>query len=102
MTIKIENDPLFIAQRLKEIDSSYYIIFNTEKKQFEVHSTEQLGTSFCFSVKFPSLDERTIDYALRTRCEKADAIIKALDEENEKIELRLARTALEKIQEGLC
>lgn len=102
MTIKIEHDPLFIAQRLKEIDPTYYIVYNIEKHQYEVHSTDQLGSSYCFSVKYPSLDERTIDYARKTRADKADALIKALDKENEKIGLCLARTALEKIQEGLC
>ena len=102
MTIKIEHDPFYVVERLREIDPSYYVVYNCDKCQYEVHSTEQMGSSFCFSVKFPNLDERTVTLALRTRSEKVEEIIKALDEENEKTELRLARAALEKIQEGLC
>lgn len=83
--ILIENDPLFICQRLKEIDKSYFVLYNLKKKQFEVHSKDQLGGSFCFTVRFDALDARTIDYALKTRREHIDEIIKTIDKENERL-----------------
>ena len=100
--IKIEHDPLFIAQRLREVDKSYYIVYNTDFQRYEVHSSEQKGGSFCFIVKDNTLDARTIDYALKSRSENVEKLIRALDEENERNRLRLARSALEKIEEDLC
>lgn len=102
MLVKIESDPLYIAERLREIDESYYIVYNTDRSCYEVHSNAQKGGTFCFGVKDNALDARVIDYALKTRSDKADEIIAALDKENERLALSLARGAIEKIQEGLC
>jgi hypothetical protein len=41
MRIKIENDLFDICNRIKEIDDGYFIIYDTEKDRFEVHSTDK-------------------------------------------------------------
>ncbi len=97
----IENDPLFIAQRLKEVDKSYFILFNLKEKRYEVHSTQQFGGSFCFSVKDDVLDERAIFYALKTRKEKMDEIIKQMDAENDKLQKKQLHSAVEKVVEEI-
>lgn len=83
--IKIENDPCFICERLREIDKSYFVVFNKDTQHFEVHSSEQIGGSYCFTVRFDELDERTIDYALKSRKERQSELIEMLDRENEKL-----------------
>lgn len=57
----------FIASRLKEIDPTYYVVYDPKKRRYEVHSDEQRGGSLCFVVSYYRLDARTIDYALETR-----------------------------------
>lgn len=84
--IEIQNDPCFISQRLKEIDKSYYILYNIDKFRYEVHSSEQIGDSFCFVIRFDALDERTICYARMTRREQRDKLIQELDLQNAKIQ----------------
>jgi len=81
----IKNDVFDIASRLKEIDNSYYIIFNPEKKRFEVHSSEIGKSSLCFVVPFDRLDKRTIDYALKTRVQNIKKLEKEIEENNKKI-----------------
>lgn len=63
----ITDDLYFIASRLKEIDPSYFVVYNLLKSRYEVHSKEQRGNTLCFVVPYDRLDARTIEYAKRTR-----------------------------------
>ncbi len=63
----VTDDLYFIASRLKEIDPTYYVVYNLDKSRYEVHSDEQRGNSLCFVVPYGELDARTLDYAARTR-----------------------------------
>lgn len=99
--IKIEHDPFFICERLREIDSSYYLVFNNDAKQYEVHSSDQVGGSYCFTVRYDDLDERTLVYALRTRKERQNALIDELDRQNEKFQKDAMNKAKETVMEVL-
>ena len=85
MLIKIFEDVFFITNRLKEIDENYFVVFNTQKKKFEVHSSKQ-KQSYCLTVPYKTLDQRTISLVLKTRKENFDKILKEIEEENAKIE----------------
>lgn len=100
--IKIENDVLFISQRLKEIDKDYYIIYSLDDRNYQVHVKGQSKNSYAFTIPFSCLDERTIYYALKTRRERQDEIIKEIDRENEKLQEKLIKQQVEKIKEALC
>ncbi len=63
----VTDDLYFIASRLKEIDPTYYVVYNLVKSRYEVHSDEQRGGSLCFVVPYGTLDARTLDYAKKTR-----------------------------------
>jgi hypothetical protein len=81
----IVNDLFDIADRLKEIDSSYLVLFNTNTKKYEVHSTLQGQSSLCFIVPFDKLDARTIDYAKKTRVQNLEKLETEIEENNKKI-----------------
>lgn len=99
--IVIDSDNLFILERLKEIDKSYFIIFNLIRKKYEVHSSSQKGNSYCFTIPYNTLDERTIEYARKTRIERRDEVIKEMDRENEKREKNLYKQAVDQLKEVL-
>ena len=65
--VPVTDDVYFIASRLKEIDQTYYVVYDPVKRRYEVHSDEQRGGSLCFVVPYGRLDARTVDYALKTR-----------------------------------
>jgi len=99
--IVIENDNLYILERLKEIDDSYFITYNLVTKKYEVHSNEQIGGTYCFTVPYPALDERTVLYAKKTRVERRNDVIKEIDFENEKREKEVYKEAINHFHEVL-
>ena len=99
MLIKILSDNLFITNRLKEIDSSYFVVFNTKSNRYEVHSKRQAENTFCVGLPFSKLDERAVDYALKTRVENIEKIIESIEKNNKKIENNNKKFILNKIEE---
>ena len=97
--IKIESDPYFICQRLREIDDSYFVVYNKNSRAFEVHSSDQVGGTFCFVVRYDDLDDRTLDYARRTRAERQNQVIEELDRENARLEREFEKRVLESKEE---
>ena len=75
MLIRINTDNLFITNRLREIDNSYFVVFNTHSNKYEIHSKRQVENTFCVGLPFSELDERTVDYVLKTRIENIEQIL---------------------------
>lgn len=86
--VVIRDDVYDIGKRLREVDSSYFVVYDTFKEKYEVHSTDTQGaTSYCFTVPFNELDARTITYAMETNVKlRGDKIIEEMEKNNEKIE----------------
>ena len=80
--VKIEKDLFSIADRLKEIDGRYEVYRNTVAHRFEVYVERALQ----FVVPFQKLDARTLEFARKTRIERAEKILKEMDEVNARIE----------------
>lgn len=100
--VKIEGDPYFISERLKEVDVSYVIYYNLISKNYEVHSNEQVKNSYCFRVPFDVLDERTVLHAKRTRSENRDKIIAEIEKDNLLLEQQNIKKQVEMLKEALC
>lgn len=83
MKIKIESDVFDVLKRLKQIDESYFVLFDTDKKVFELHSDNQPFTSFCLTLPFDCLDYRTIEKTLKTRIENRKKLIEELEKNNQ-------------------
>lgn len=99
--ILIENDVYFISQRLKEIDKGYFIVLNKSKQKFEVHNIFQRGGSYCFTLPYSCLDQRAIDYTLKTRSQNMEKIIQEIDAQNKQIEANNLKIIRNKIEEVL-
>lgn len=82
MKIKIEHDVYNISNRIKEIDRFYYIVFNTSKNCFEVHNSSQTENSFCLTIPYDFLDERTLNLVNETRVENIERILNKIENEN--------------------
>ncbi|HEY8423462.1 MAG TPA: hypothetical protein VIL23_01715 [Clostridia bacterium] len=76
MKIKIENDLYDIANRLKSIDSGYFVVFDTERKKYEIHNTNNIGNTYCLTVPYDCLDARAVDFVNKTRRERFDKLLK--------------------------
>lgn len=81
-----------IPERLKEIDKSYFVIYNTMIDKYEVHSTENKdGDTYCLTLPYDELDSRSIDYVRKTRVENARIIWEEMKRNNEKLEIEKAK-----------
>ncbi|HHW89402.1 MAG TPA: hypothetical protein GX745_00655 [Clostridiales bacterium] len=74
MKIKIDNDLYDIANRLKSIDSGYFVVYDTSRQKYEVHNSDNIGNTYCLTVPYERLDARTVDLVNKTRRERFDKI----------------------------
>lgn len=84
--ICISRDVFDIADRLREIDSNYLLMYNPRKQRFEVHRQSQGRVSYELTLPYDRLDARSVEFCLKTRRERAEALLKELDEENTALE----------------
>lgn len=82
----VEDDLFSIVKRLKEIDSTYFVVENYKTKRFEVHSFAQRGNSLALALPYKVLDFRTINHVLKTRRERQDELYKEMELNNAKKE----------------
>ena len=99
--LKIQSDVYFICQRLREIDDSYFVMYNLDRQAYEVHSNAQGRDSFCFTVPFEQLDGRTIEFALKTSAHRRDEIINEIEKNNQLVYERELKRQVDKIKEAL-
>lgn len=65
---KPELKPVFtntydIPRRIKDYDSSFFVVFNTKKQRFEIHSLEYPeGQTLSCTIPYTELDERAIQH----------------------------------------
>lgn len=100
--LEIEEDVYFICLRLREIDKSYRVLYNLARQCYEVHSFEQSKSSYCFTVPYSQLDERTVLFALKTRSENRDKLIAEIEKNNQDVYDRQIKTQVKMLREALC
>mgnify|MGYP004642250925 FL=1 len=85
-SFEIESDCLDIIKRIKAVDEDYFVVFNMDKKKFELHNKSQGGNTYCLTFPFNILDERAVTLVLKTRVQNSDALFEEMQRENEKQE----------------
>ena len=85
-SFEIESDCLDIIKRIKAVDEDYFVVFNMDKKKFELHNKSQGGNNYCLTFPFNILDERAVTLVLKTRVQNSDALFEEMQRENEKQE----------------
>ncbi len=82
MKFKVFSDAYNISKRIKYIDKSYYIVFDTQKNKFELHSKNQVP-SYCLTLPYNTLDDRTLKYIRVTRVENMEEVLAKLELQNQ-------------------
>ncbi len=85
-SFEIESDCLDIIKRIKAVDEDYFVVFDLDKKKFELHNKSQGGNTYCLTFPFDTLDERAVTLVLKTRVQNSDALFEEMQRENEKQE----------------
>ena len=97
----IHSDTYYIGERLKEIDESYFIVYNFEKEKFEIHSSTQSGSTYCLTVPYSVLDERTLTLVRKTQSANLDRLIDEMEKENDENKKRREKEAVNCLKEVL-
>ena len=100
--MQIEGDCFDIVNRLKDIDKEYTLFLNLDRNQYEVFVKNDIKTEYAFTSPYPVLDERTMDYALKTRSENRDKIIAEIEENNQQIEKANLKKQVNALKELVC
>ena len=81
-----------IAGRLREVDPSFFVVWNSRRQKYEVHSSSHQGNTYGYDVANNRLDARVIEQArksnLRTR---GDEIFADIDAANARLEEQIKR-----------
>lgn len=84
-SFEIDSDCTDIIKRLKDIDNDYFVVFNLERNVLELHNRSQLKNTYCLTLDFDELDERTINLVLKTRANNFDALFEEMEKENKNL-----------------
>lgn len=80
----LTHDLFKICERIKKIHPSYFIVFNSFKKEYEVHSSCQKPT-LCFKFR-GCLDYRALERTMKTRVENINNLLDEIEENNLRVE----------------
>ncbi len=97
----VDSDCLGIVQRLKEIDKDYFLVFDLDKKKFELHNSSQVQDTYCLTFEFEQIDERMLEQTLRTRVQNSDAFFEEMEKENDALYKQIVSTTLNTFKESL-
>ena len=101
MKFQINHDVYNISNRVKDIERGYYLIFNTSNQKFEIHSSTQIGSSYCLTLPFEKLDERTLTYVRSTMSKNIDEILNKIENENNILENANQNSVFSSVMENL-
>ncbi len=91
-----------IPQRLRELDPGYFVLRNHEAKTFEIHHKDQPHNTYCLTVPYEELDERTLQLVRKTRISNIEKILLKMEETNQKLseeQTKIPEEATEKLRE---
>lgn len=101
MKIEIESDVYNISKRIKDIDRDYVVVYDTSKNKFEIHNESQIGGSYCLTLPFENLDERTLKYVRQTSSANIDEILEKIEKNNKILESTEKTSALSRVVEQI-
>lgn len=82
--IIVESDALGIIERIKNWNNNYEIYYNIKTKKFMLYlfENEFKPSVYCLTYPFESIDERMIDYTLKSEIQNRKAYLKEIEESN--------------------
>lgn len=100
--IEITNDLFDIAWRLRSVNDSYRLYYNTYKSRYEVRNYDTDALEFV--VPYSELDARTVEYARYTSVQNADMLLQEIERNNAEMDKKqvdkLAEHAIRRIEKG--
>ena len=100
MKVRVEEDLFDISSRIKDVGREYFVLYDTKKKVYEIHSTMQKRNSFCFLLG-KRLDYYAIQKAHKTSIKWLKSTLKNIDNHNIRLEEKINNEIGYKIRTNL-
>lgn len=71
----IENDVLGVVKALKAYDPTYFVIYHSFNKRYEVHNIEQPGYTYAMSLPDGKLDKRLVERVILTDVKRRGRLV---------------------------
>ena len=98
---RIHGDLYDIANRIRQIDDSYYIVRDYKLNRFEVHSNNQKGNTLCVVIPYDKLDCRTLHLLQKTHVQRHKQLMQEIQDNNDKLLKQENRQIIEKAKDTL-
>ena len=95
--VKIKNDSFNINERIKALDSGYYVVYNSVEHRFEVHNKKQKSSSFCI-ICDNGLNCTVLDKLRKTKIENIQKLLDEIEESNLRNENEAKRVEMDKAE----
>lgn len=98
--IEVKNDLFDIANRIKQIDPKYFVVFNIVTKKFEVHYKRAKNT-YELTLPYDALDARAVDFVQKTKVENSKKIFEEMELQNQKLAESIQSKTKQKIERSI-
>jgi hypothetical protein len=80
----IFSSALNIPEALKDYDSNLFLVLNTKRNVFEVHSLANIGDTYCMTIPLNELDERVLTLVRKNNVKiRGVKVFQEIDRHNE-------------------
>ena len=99
----VKSDALGIIDRLKMWNKKYEIYYNLKSKKYMLYlfENEFKPSTYCLTYPFDQIDERMIDYTLKSEIQNRKAYLKEIEESNALLLRKEQKNMLNKMENHL-
>ena len=79
--LEIKSDALNIVQRLRAINNTYRLFYNKKSKKYMLYQIKNnlLPKMYCLTFPYNLIDERMIEYTLKSEVQNRNAILEEIE-----------------------
>lgn len=101
--IIVKSDALGVIDRIKNINNKYEVYYNLKTKKYILYlfENEFKPSTYCLTFPFSQIDERMIEYTLKSEIQNRKAYLKEIEESNALLLKKEQKNMLNKMENHL-
>ena len=99
--LEIKSDALGIIKRLKKWNKQYSVYYNFKKNKYELYLTKTnlKPKRYCLTFPYNQIDERMIDYTLKSEIQNRKAVLEEIEKHNAFLLKKEQKNILKKMED---
>ena len=100
--LEIKSDALNIVKRLKMLNDGYRLYYNKKSKKFTLYQIKNnlLPKVYCLTFPFDEIDERMIEYTLKSEVQNRKAYLEEIERSNALLLKQEQKKILEELEKN--